>query len=186
MTNAFRRDSAPGAPARGLRFPCTGAGTLHTSGGSEELPCHQRRTQCHRTRAASSVALMAQHLGLGCCWGLISPWGLEESVPCPELTNPGGARQTPAARHPSQVCGAQVTAPGRRENCKIVAAKSTPLKMAIIHTSNVGNDPLGQLMRKTPLCLATSYPSHSWLFESSPGVTGEPRSGEPRERGCAS
>lgn len=43
-----------------------------------------------------------------------------------------------------------MTALGKRENCKIVAAKSTPLKTAIIPASP-GQQHSSQLMRKAPL-----------------------------------
>lgn len=113
---------------------------IRTSRGSEELPVSPgKQTRGHPA-------------GLGCCWRLMSPQVVQE-VSAP-LSWPGpGSQADSSAFQQSQVCGAQVTAPGKRENCKIVAAKSTPLKMAIIHAPRVGNNSAGRLVRK---------PLYSW------------------------
>lgn len=113
----------------------------------------------------------------GSCPPPFTPTVLRARLPLGANESPGGLRRRcPAwtARSPSrppapQVCGAQVTAPGKRENCKIVAAKSTPLKMAIILTFRVSNNPSGRLMRRAPLFLATSSPGHPWPFRGSQG-----------------
>lgn len=132
-----------------LRCPTPAAATRNG-------PRHRRRTWRRGRRAAPRFTLTVLRARL--------PQGANES--------PGGLRRRCPAWSPSQlsqVCGAQVTAPGKRENCKIVAVKSTPLKMAIILTFRVSNNPSGRLMRQPPLFLATSYPGHPWPFRGSQG-----------------
>lgn len=144
-------------PSHRQRVPRGPAPAVATRNG----PCHRRRTR-RRGRGAAPP---------------FTPTVLRARLPLGANESPGGLRRRcPAwtARSPSrppapQVCGAQVTAPGKRENCKIVAAKSTPLKMAIILTFRVSNNPSGRLMRRAPLFLATSSPGHPWPFRGSQG-----------------
>lgn len=157
-TGACYGDSGPGAPGAGP-YASAPAGVLRCptpAAATRNGPRHRRRTWRRGRRAAprfTPTVLRARLLQ-----------GANES--------PGGLRRRCPAWSPSQlsqVCGAQVTAPGKRENCKIVAAKSTPLKMAIILTFRVSNNPSGRLMRQPPLFLATSYPGHPWPFRGSQG-----------------
>lgn len=138
-TAACYGDSGPGAPGAGP-YASAPAGVLRCptpAAATRNGPRHRRRTWRRGRRAAPRFTLTVLRARL--------PQGANES--------PGGLRRRCPAWSPSQlsqVCGAQVTAPGKRENCKIVAAKSTPLKMAIILTFRVSNNPSGRLMRQPP------------------------------------
>lgn len=97
--------------------------------------------------------------------GLLSPWGSEVRT--------GGPQGTPGDLPPAVPprCAGPGDSPGKRENYKIVAAESTPLKSAISHARGVGNRPRPTNEKNTPEPVPSSpSPGPSRGPRGSPGT----------------
>lgn len=120
-TNACHRDGGPGAPVRVLlSSPRTGAGMLPASGRREGLPVRPEKDPRRRRPAVFRVALTAWCLGLGCCWGLMSPRGSEESVPCRKQADPGGGGRPQQPAIPPRCVGPRGQPEGKEKIAKLL------------------------------------------------------------------